>query len=728
MRPARLALILLIGCGLRCPAADEPKAIATSATLTSDDTSITVTVVDDAPAVTSLKCRASGFDWIGNPSRAIALPLIDAVESSGNPVSLHWRFTGMSTAGADNPAAATFTFTAADAPSGTRLELLSTWQGLPTAEPGPIEHRIVIHNRGSEPLLLPIQPSLALAIRAPAAHTLERWWVEKGAGTPTPAGIHRDTLTDGTDSVIRCWPSGRDEPRDAIPWISVHDVQGHRGFYAGVEWTARVELALKPDVPAGDDHPLHLRLGLMPDDKFRFFTRLAPGEHFDVPPAFIGCYAGGDTDDGANHLRRWVRAHVAPPARDDHYPLLTNNSWGSGMAVDEKLARSMIDESATLGLEMFHIDAGWFRTVGDWRPDSKKFPQGLAAIADYTHAKQLKFGLWVGWTQGGDQPDPTGAHAILSVHDPAMAPWFCQRYPANWKANEFTGATVCLAEPKAADWCLDHLRTIIRENKLDLFEHDQTVVTDGCDQPDGHTHTCSRLDAGYRAAQGYYRIYDTLRTENPNLLFENCVNGGHMIDYGALRRCHYISITDTYDPLSNRRAFYDATYALPPAMCECYVQHEAALADRGLPQFRFMLRSGMMGWCTIMTDTRKWTAQQHEAARQEFAQYKERLRPLIKEADLYHVSLRPDGVRWDGIEYVDAHRDRGALFAFRGSGDEAQHAFVLKGLEPEARYALTFQDGSAAANTVSGRDLMGDGLRVSLREPQTSEIVHIEKQ
>jgi hypothetical protein len=727
MQPARLALVLLMGCCLQCPAAEEPKATAKSATLTSDDTSVTVTVLDDAPAVTSLKCRASGFDWIDGPARAAAIPLIDAVEANGKPVSLHWRFTGMNSTSADKPVAATFSFAAADDRSGTRLELLSIWQAPPTAEPGPIEHRIVIHNGGSESLILPVQPSLVLAMRAPAAHGLERWWVEKGAGTPTTAGTHRDALTDGTDPVVRCWPSGRDQPRDAIPWIDVQDAEARRGFCAGVEWTARVELVVKADAPAGDDHPLHLRLGLMPDEKSRFFTRLAPGDHFDVPPAFIGCYAG-DVDDGANHLRRWVRARVAPPARDNHYPLLTNNSWGSGMAVDEKLTRAMIDESASLGLEMFHIDAGWFRTVGDWRPDPKKFSQGLSPIADYAHDKQLKFGLWVGWTQGGDQPDPTEAHAILSVHDPAMAPWFCQRYPANWKANEFTGATVCLGQPKAADWCLDHLRTIIRENKLDLLEHDQTVVTDGCDQPDGHTHTRSRLDAGYRAAEGYYRIYDTLRQENPNLLFENCVNGGHMVDYGAVRRCHYISITDTYDPLSNRRAFYDATYALPPAMCECYIQHEAALADRGLPQFRFMLRSGMMGWCTIMTDTRRWTGAQHDAARQEFALYKERLRPLIRQADLYHVSPRPDGVRWDGIEYFDPSSGRGVLFAYRGTGDEPEHTFVFKGLDPEAQYALSFQDGSAADTAARGRELMGQGLRLGLREPQTSEIVHIQRQ
>ena len=156
-----------------------------------------------------------------------------------------------------------------------------------------------------------------------------------------------------------------------------------------------------------------------------------------------------------------------------------------------------------------------------------------------------------------------------------------------------------------------------------------------------------------------------------------------MIDYGAVRRCHYISITDTYDPLSNRRAFYDASYALPPAMCECYVQN---MPVHGLSQFRYMLRSGMMGWCTIMTDTSRWTPQQHDAARRLFAAYKSES-PLIRHANLFHISDRPDGIRWDAMEYFDPNTGRGAIFAFRGTAKEPEHRFVLKGLRPNDTYA-----------------------------------------
>src|ERR1700736_350574 len=71
-------------------------------------------------------------------------------------------------------------------------------------------------------------------------------------------------------------------------------------------------------------------------------------------------------EGAGNILRRWVREVLYNPRTlsDPSYPLMVNNSWGSGMAVDETVAGRMIVDSAQLGLEMFHLDAGWFRGVG----------------------------------------------------------------------------------------------------------------------------------------------------------------------------------------------------------------------------------------------------------------------------------------------------------------------------------------------------------------------------
>jgi alpha-galactosidase len=231
-------------------------------------------------------------------------------------------------------------------------------------------------------------------------------------------------------------------------------------------------------------------------------------------------------------------------------------------------------------------------------------------------------------------------------------------------------------------------------------------------------------DVSYHAVRAYYDIYSKMRQKHPGLLFEICNDGGRMVDFGSASHGDYFSITDTYDPLSNRRAFYDTSHVLPAAMLESYVEKWAVPR---IENFRYMLRSGMMGWFTIMLDTNAWSAEQHAAARQEIDLYKKELRPLIRDASLYHVSARPDGVHWDGTEYWDADRRKGVVYAFRGSiGEENAHSFQLKGLDALARYRLIFHDHSAPDRVVAGKELMEAGLKVSLPLPNSSELIFIE--
>jgi len=141
-----------------------------------------------------------------------------------------------------------------------------------------------------------------------------------------------------------------------------------------------------------------------------------------------------------------------------------------------------------------------------------------------------------------------------------------------------------------------------------------------------------------------------------------------------------------------------------------------------------MLRSGMMGWFSLMLDTTSWNSEQHAAAKEAIALYKEKLRPLIRDADLFHVSSRPDGVHWDAMQYFDRQRRRGVLFAFRGSTmKEMSHAFLLQGLRPDSSYHLTFHDHSSPDRSARGAELMTTGLIISLPQPNWSELVFLDE-
>jgi len=61
--------------------------------------------------------------------------------------------------------------------------------------------------------------------------------------------------------------------------------------------------------------------------------------------------------------------------------------------IDEQTLRRNADVAASLGVQLFIVDLGWARGIGDWHADPAKFPSGLDALSDYVHSLGMKFGL-----------------------------------------------------------------------------------------------------------------------------------------------------------------------------------------------------------------------------------------------------------------------------------------------------------------------------------------------
>ena len=655
--------------------------------------------------------------------------LIESVQVAGKTVPVRWQFSR----DLSRNDAKQISFVYESSTPHLRL----SWEWRAPASFGPVEHQIRIVNLESHELWLPFQDSLAFDWEVDPHLSLQHVFVEKGANTPSSVGTHEVDAVEGyrwTGTSSTYGDLSDKEPREIIPWSLVQRQDSGSGWYAGIEFSGRTRISLTREKDS-----LRGSLGLNPDPP-PFRTRLLPGETFATPVVFLGGFHGG-ADGAGNALRRWVREVLGNPEtwKNSNYPLVVNNSWGGGMTVNEEIAQRMIRDASDLGVEMFHIDAGWFRGVGDWYPNPQKFAHGLAPIADYAHQRGLKFGLWVDWTQAGLSTEP----GALNARDPKVRDWMVTDLPDDWQPEPFKGQTIDLGVPEAKQWAQREVERIVSDYKLDMLEHDGYLVAHGCDRSD-HPHAApdplnkciykswgsywvdssNSTDVSYHAVRAYYDIYSKLRKDHPGLLLEICDDGGRMVDFGSAAHGDYFSITDTYDPLSNRRAFYDTSHVLPAAMLESYVEK---WPTPRIENFRYMLRSGMMGWLTIMIDTNSWSQEQHLEAKKEIELYKKELRPPIRDADLYHVSTRPDGVHWDGIEYWNPGRKRGVLFAFRGTIEhENAHPFVLKGLVPSTRYRLKFHDHSAPDHAATGDELMHAGIKVTLPLQNSSELVFIE--
>lgn len=714
LRPLLIALLATLPC-FAAPGPLQRVELATS------DTQLLLEAGPRAPRLAALRANTGEANtWTGTADDV----LIPHVEIDGHVIPITWQFDAAHSSHSGRTVR--FVYTSQE----PRLQLEWEWTARDAA--GAIEHRTMIRNLTGHELWLPLQPSLFFAWQT-GGEPLTTFSVEKGADTPSPWGTHRDPLPagaywSGESSSYAIPRAGR--PREIVPYVAVERANGS-GFFAGIEFSGKVRLLL-----SRTDKQLEGTLGLEPiPGPFR--TRLNAGESFETPILFLSAYHGGP-DGAGNQLRRWVRRVLGNPDawNDPQYPVTVNNSWGSGVAVDEALALRMIDDSAELGLEMFHLDAGWFRAVGDWEPDADKFPHGLARVANAAHRKGLRFGLWIDWAQAGTG---TGTGA-LNVHDPQVASWMVSDLPAGWTPESYKGQTLDLGVPAVRDWAAQKLNHLVEDFKLDMLEHDGYLVAKGCARanhphaapgPEGFTifedagfrfvEADNETDVSYHAARAYYEVHSRLRRQHPGLLLEICNDGGRMIDFGSLAHGDYFSATDTYDPLSNRRAVYDLSHVIPAPMLESYVESWPTPTDAS---FLYMLRSGMMGWFSVMTDTTKWTRAQHDMAKNEIAFYKQTLRPLLREGDLYHAGPRPDGEHWDGMEYYDPARGAGVLFAFRGAAPgDLVFTFKLRGLDAEARYEVRSRDGRFPPQHMRGAELMQQGLPMEMPEIYSSDIV-----
>jgi hypothetical protein len=414
---------------------------------------------------------------------------------------------------------------------------------------------------------------------------------------------------------------------------------------------------------------------------------LAPGQTFEVPPGFVGAFRG-DLDDAGNRLRRWLFQHRVPEIlrQDPSYPKVQWNAFGATgkkpgiWDTVEKKYYPLVDDIAPLGFEEVMHDVGWWQGKGpDFDPVD--WPSGMRKAADYAHQKGMRFGLYF-----SDSLD--------------------------------------MAKPETRNERAKRIRQLFEEYKADLWRSDGT--------------SGAVIGPSYAATRGFYEMVDKLAKEVSGFQWENCSGGGRIKDYGAMRRSVKIFNSDTYSPLHVRQAFYDSSFAFHPVQLEGHLGSiDGRFRPRGIAGMRFAFRSMSMGAPEWFLDAPNggnggppWTQEEKDAVKACVATYKTKIRPLVRQADLYHILPRPDGRYWDGIEYHDPAAGQGVVYLFKPASDAMTDVITqvirFKGLDAKRTYRLTFEDGANPPAVKSGAELMDKGLRVTLEDREASELVFFE--
>ena len=103
-------------------------------------------------------------------------------------------------------------------------------------------------------------------------------------------------------------------------------------------------------------------------------------------------------------LHRFELGAIVPQAAHRRLRPVLYNSWeATGFDVNEARQEALAEKAASIGVERFVMDDGWFgerkddhAELGDWYVNPQKFPHGLKPLIDKVHALgHATPGLWV---------------------------------------------------------------------------------------------------------------------------------------------------------------------------------------------------------------------------------------------------------------------------------------------------------------------------------------------
>jgi alpha-galactosidase len=497
---------------------------------------------------------------------------------------------------------------------------------------------------------------------------------------------------------------------EAHPWFAVRPrdevaEDAGRVWFGSLAWSGNWLCSVEVE----HNDALHIVAGLQP---FDFAWRLEPGETFTAPELVCG-YAD-DGLGGASRLLHSFEERIWLPAnnRERPRPVLYNSWESTTFDVNANQQIELARRAASIGVELFVIDDGWFGArdhdragLGDWYVNDTKFPNGLSELVDEVHQLGMQFGIWVEPEMVNPDSDLYRAHPDWAYHVDARTPTFGR----NQLVLNFARADV-------RQFIAERLRRLLSDHgsiEFIKWDHNRAWTEVGWpEQP------AQQREVWVRHVLGVYEILGMLRSEFPRVLFESCAGGGGRADLGMLRWTDQVWTSDNTDAADRLTIQYGYTRAHSPRVMVNWVTDVPNAQTGRIAPLEFRFHVAMQGVLGVGGNIAHWTAAELDHARSLINEYKD-IRPLVQFGRQYWL-LRPKAIGPCAVQYVSPNGDATVVFEYqvrglRGSGVRRAR---LHGLQPDARYRRS-SDGAES----TGAALMSAGVPAHVVDPSEAKPV-----
>ncbi len=591
--------------------------------------------------------------------------------------------------------------TFSDAPAG--VELVVRWR---IGAGGVLRANVSLTNRGDAPLGM--ERLAALALPVPARFTQltsysGRWAAEMQE--------HRRAIAP--DGLARTSAIGKPGFHGGN-WLLLHAGEEVLGAHLG--WSGDHWLALEPDSQGASSGRAMLLMGA---DWDAGEIVLAPGETFESPEAVLALAPTRSALAQAFH--RHAREEVLPDRAAWTPRKVHLNSWEAlGFGLSEGKLKALADNAASLGIERFVLDDGWFggrrndtTSLGDWVVSPDVFPNGLAPLIARVHALGMDFGLWVEPEMVSPDSDLYRAH-----------PDWCLHIEGRKDRPTMRGQLALdLARSEVRAYLFAALDALLRENRIAYLKWD---------------HNRDLFPSGKRQTEGFNALLDRLRAAHPHVEIESCASGGGRIDFGVLTRTHRVWPSDNNDAIERLRIIPAWSQFLPLEVLGSHVGPSPNPITGRRASMDFRAKVAMFGHMGVEADPSRMTDREREVLAAHIALYKA-WRGVLHQGALYRLAHPDPGVTGMMVTHENKALALVAQTAFSPVFDAAP--LRLAGLEPQARYRVAlpepwpFKARHYLANpdqwrtgiTLSGAALMAQGLALPLTHPETAWLIALER-
>lgn len=486
----------------------------------------------------------------------------------------------------------------------------------------------------------------------------------------------------------------RAKPDGKLPyWLVTNERQI---LHFGVGWCGGWQSELK-----STDGGLSWRVWL-PESETQLV--LHPGEQVAGPVVQVMPVAGHDLDTART---AWVEARErvarqwfgGPPAA---YPLIFNSWYSVYRNVNKDYLVSQASALGPFGVDAFVLDDGWFERIGNWTPAREKFQPGdLEKAYARMRSQGLLAGIWsVPWLMAANEGETSP--------QPLAEPRYWNRHTKSWALD--------LTAPDFTHNAVEHIRSLRDRFHINWWKYDQEML--GPDPKNGRMKDIIGLQDALIA----------IRREFPDLIIENCMSGGRMINplTDGFAQIHWIrdgTKTGLEHARTNVSEALGAVEFLSPAKALRFTNRLEETEDPEI--LRAYCRSAMVGVWGLSAKLSKLSDSQREVVIGETTRY--RKLNTYKTGPCYEI-LRPGtdtGLR--GIIFYGPQNHGAAVLVFRWQPGEAlSQDLALPRLQSVSRYYVAVADSPEQNRSFDGNALVTTGLPIRFAPDQLSALYFID--